>query len=974
MTTLEAKQKIGNYRVLEVKPLPHLQGQYIRLEHEPTGARHIHIACPDDNNAFCVTFPTVPQDSTGIAHILEHIVLAGSERYPVRDPFFSMIPRSLATFMNALTYPDRTAYPFSTRVEKDYYNLLEVYLDACFFPRIDYEAFRQEGWRYHFAEPENPGSPLQYGGVVLNEMKGMMSTPAYVMFRNLGQAIFPGLTYANNSGGDPRHIPELTWEALKAFHARHYHPSNAYFYSYGNLPLEKTLGYIERHALSRFSRTEPGTAIPDQVRFSAPRRHEATYPLSPSENPDKKSQVLVAWLTTFVGDVVEVLGLSVLQRVLLANAASPLRKALLESKIGEALADGTGFNTTFREAVFAAGLKGVNPEDAERIEELILQTLREVAQNGVDKGMVEAAIHRMELESREVSNQGFPYALKVFFQLSGSYLNGGDPSLALQFDAALERLEAERARGPFFENLIRKHFLDNPHRATIVLRPDQSLTERQEREERERLERVRAALSEAEARRIVEEARALKLRQEAKEDRSVLPTLELSDIPMGFEDVPHSLKIVQGATVGLFPQPTNGISYLDLSFDFSGLSDAQLDLLPLFAFVVTRMGGGRSDYLEMAARIEAHTGGLTAGASLRSLPEDYNAFRQSFGLSGKALYRNHAEFFAILRDLLTELRWDKAHLKNLLGQLKASYEAQIVQAGHVYAMRLAARQFGGVSALRERLEGLSQIATLKRLAALDEAGLDRLLDDLEAIRRQLFRSGGLRICVSAEESVLGELEERLEALLAALPGGTGLERELPGRELLPQARTTAVAVAYNAKLFQSVPYEHPDAPALQALANLLRSEYLHKEIRERGGAYGGFAIFNPESGLFGLLSYRDPHIARSFEVYERIHDFLAQDIEAEKVKEAILGAAGDIDPLLSPDSKGRTRFFDDLAGYTLEKKRQYKERLLQVRLEDLRRVARQYLSGEAALAVISSEEKVKEANQSMARPFEVAAI
>lgn len=978
MTMLEASQKIGNYRVLEVKPLPHLQGQYIRLEHEPTGAQHIHIATPDDNNAFCVSFPTVPEDSTGIAHILEHIVLAGSERFPVRDPFFSMIPRSLATFMNALTFPDRTSYPFSTRVEKDYYNLLEVYLDACFFPRIDYEAFRQEGWHYRFAEPENPASPLQYSGVVFNEMKGAMSTPANVMFRSLGQAIFPGLTYAHNSGGDPRHIPELTWEALKAFHARHYHPSNAYFYTYGNLPLEKTLGYIERYALSRFSPIDPGTAIPDQVRFSAPRRHKATYPLAPSENPHKKSQVLVAWLTTFVGDVVEVLGLSVLQRVLLANAASPLRKALLESKLGEALADSTGFNTVFREAVFAAGLKGVNPEDAEAIEDLILDTLRGLVHNGVDQSMVDAAIHRMELESREVSNQGFPYALKVFFQMAGPYLHGGDPYLALQFDAALERLQAERARGPFFENLIRKHFLDNPHRATIVLEPDQSLTGRQEREERERLERVRATLSEAEVRRIVEEARTLELRQEAKEDRSVLPTLELSDIPMSLEDVPHTLKIVQGATVGLFPQPTNGISYLDLSFDLSGLSDAHLDLLPLFAFALTRMGGGRSDYLEMAARIEAHTGGLSAGASLRSLPEDYNAFRQSFGLFGKALYRNHAEFFAILHDLLSELRWDRAHLKNLLGQLKASYEAQIVQAGHAYAMRLAAQQFGGVAALRERLEGLSQLATLKRLATLDEAGLERLLDDLEAIRQQLFRRGGLRVCVTAEEPVLEELGEQLEELLVALPDGTGelakSERGLPERNLLPQARTTAVAVAYNAKLFQTVPYTHPDAPALQALANLLRSEYLHREIREKGGAYGGFAAFNPESGLFSLLSYRDPHIVRTFEVFAGIHDFLAQDIETPKVKEAILRAAGDIDPLLSPDSKGRTRFFDDLAGYTLEKKQQYKERLLQVRLEDLRRVARQYLSGEAALAVIGSEEKVKEANKMMAHSFEMAAI
>jgi presequence protease len=976
MAVLEPNAKIGKYTIVKTGNLPHLGGEYLELLHQATGARHIHIACPDDNKTFTVVFPTVPQDSTGIAHILEHIVLAGSERFPVRDPFFAMGPRSLSTFMNALTAPDATYYPFSSRNIKDFFNLLEVYLDATFFPKIDYPSYRQEGWRYEFEQMDDPTSPLKYGGVVFNEMKGGMSSPSSVMWREIGKAVFPDLTYANNSGGDPRYIPDLTHQALKAFHARHYHPSNAYFYTYGDMDLEQTLGVIERYVIGRFSRIDPNTEIPDQPRFKAPVRHEAVYPLGPSEEIQKKSQVLLAFLTTFIGNKVDILGLSVLEKVLLSNAASPLRKALIESKIGEALADGTGLQDSYREVVFAAGLKGVNPEDTDKIEALVLDTLRELAREGVDEAMVDATIHRMELESREVSNSGWPYSLKVFFQLLGAYMNNGDAFEALQFDAALKTIQAERAKGGFFEGLIRKYFLDNPHRATIVLKPDQAMTERLEAEERSKLDKIRAAFSDGQVQEIIRESLELKRRQETPEDLSVLPTLELSDIPMVMEDVPHHIKGVEGARVGFFPQPTNGISYLDIQTDIAGMPDRLKDLVPLFSFVVTKMGAGKSSYLEMAARIEASTGGIGAGVGQRTFPNDTAQFKQSFTLSGKALYRNHAAFLGILHDFLTDLKWDKVHLKNLLGQLKAGFEARVVQAGHMFVWYLAENQLGGKASLQERLEGLTQLATLKRLATLDDAGLDGLLADLDAIRAYLFRNANLNICITSEESQLGELETQLGALLRALPAGAaaGESAVLPAKNLAPVARTTAVPVAYDAKIFPTVPYSHPDAPVLLALANLLRSEYLHKEIREKGGAYGGFSATRPENGTFALLSYRDPHIVRTFKVFDGIHAFLSRDLEAEKVKEAILGAAGDVDPLLSPDNKGRVRFFSDLAGYTLEQKSQFKKRLLSVTLEDLRRVAQTYLSGEAALAVISSEEKVKEANIEMGNIFSVAAI
>jgi hypothetical protein len=971
------EQRVGLYQITQVAPLPHLGGQFFHLIHQPTGARHIHIACPDDNKGFAVAFPTVPQDDTGVAHILEHIVLAGSQRFPVRDPFFSMGPRSLSTFMNAMTASDATIYPFSTRNHKDFFNLLEVYLDACFFPRIAYDSYRQEAWRYEFAEMENPQSALKYMGVVFNEMKGGMSVPATVMWRERAKVIYPDLTYARNSGGDPAYIPDLSWEALKAFHAHHYHPSNSYFLTYGDLDLEKTLAMIESQALRRFERLAIDTRIPNQPRFTTPRRAEAVYPVGPNEPLEKKAQVLVSWLTTDIAEGLEVLSLEVLERVLLANASSPLRKALIESGIGQALADSTGFSTGYREAAFGAGLKGVNPQDAEKIESLILGVLREQAEQGVDQAMVDAALHRLEIENREVSNAGAPYALKLYFQLSGAYLWGGDPYQALQFDHHLAELNRRRQTEPYFENLIRRYFLGNPHRVTLTLKPDPELQARQEAEEQQKLAQVRAALSEAKVQEIIAEARALKARQEAAEDKSSLPMLQVSDIPMVLEDVPYTPKQISGAKVGLFPQPTNGLAYVDVAFDFSGLPDSAKDLLPVFAFVLTKMGAGKSNYLDMATRIEAYTGGLTAAVGVRNQPDNLENFFQNFGLSGKVLYRNLEPFFAILKDFLTDLRFDKAHLKNLLGQYQAAYESRLLPQGHSFVLALAAAGLSSATALRERLEGLSQLAQAKRLSELDDEGLDGLIRQLESIRDRLFSGQCISVCVTAEEKELGKIESRVTELLAALPMSRSRTASPKAAEALPtaQARTTAVPVAYNAQVWPAVPYTHPDAPALLLLSNLFRAEYTHKEIREKGGAYGGYAVSRIEQGYFAFVSYRDPHIVRTFKVYEGAVDWLKHfNLSEEKLTEAILGAAGDVDPLLSPDSKGRTRFADDLAGFTLERRLEFKRRLLQTSKADLLRVAQTYLVGPGSRAIIGNEEKIREANGAMGGVFEVKAV
>ncbi len=971
------------YRVRRLADLPLLHGTYIELLHEPTGARHVHIARPDDNNVFAVTFPTIPSDSTGVAHILEHIVLSGSRRFPVRDPFFAMLPRSLATFMNAMTSETWTAYPFATRNEKDFYNLLDVYLDACFFPNLDEYSFLQEGHRLEFTDPDDSSTPLRYTGVVYNEMKGAMATAPNRMARAVAEALFPDLPYAFNSGGEPRHIPELTAEALRRFHAEHYHPSNAYFYTYGDLPLETTLERIEDTVLSHFEHRAIDVRIPDQPTFPAPRAVAAPYPLAAAENDGRKSQVLVAWRTVPVADSFATLAFEVLEDVLLGSEAAPLRRALIESRLGKALADGTGFDTATREAVFAAGLKDIAAADAEAVEELILTTLRRLVAEGLDPELVDGAMHGVEIDSREVSNAGAPYGLKLLFSIAGAYLYDGDPQQALLLEENLARLAAERSKGRFFEDLIDRTLLQNPHRVRILLTPDDQLTAREEAEEAQRAAAVRERLTDEEVSRIVARAQELRVRQQSPGDVSCLPTLTLGDIPVEYERIPQEMQALDGGCLGLFAQPTNGLTYVDIAFDVAHLSDEELELLPVLAYVLPRLGAGRYDHIQMAARVNRFTGGIGASVGLRTAPDDLARQERGFSLHGSALYRNHAALLDILADFLTGLHFEPDHLADLFGQYRASLESRILSAGHLYSIALADAQLSPQGSLRERLSGLSQLAVARRLASLTPQELATTVEHLEHLRDAVFRRGAVNACVTSEEAQLPALGDSVGGLVRSLSADGSREPHPPAKaDTTPAAggcravaRTAAVPVAYVARVFRTVPFTHPDAPALMVLGNYLRATHIHREVREKGGAYGGRSMSQPENGLFVFMSYRDPQLVATLRAFSSAIDFVLRQKPSERtLTEAILESAGDVDPLLSPDTKGRDRFFSDLAGYTLERRTAFRRQLLAVRADDLVRVAEAYLRDGDAVAAIGGEELITKANAELDGWFEVSPV
>ncbi len=933
--------------------------------HAATGARHFHLDAEDDNNAFLVAFLTVPRDSTGVAHILEHTSLCGSRRFPVRDPFFMMIRRSLNTFMNAFTASDWTAYPFATRNRKDFDNLLEVYLDAAFFPRLDRMDFAQEGHRIERARPGEPDSELVYKGVVYNEMKGAMSPPVAQVGQRLQSLLFPGITYHHNSGGDPSEIPSLTWEMLHAFHARQYHPSNAVLMTYGDLPAARHQEAFERLALGQFERREIDVSIPDERRYPEPRRTFDHYAANETETA-ARTHHLMGWLLGRAGDPDEAMRARLLAGVLLEHGGSPLRRALETTELGTAPSELSGLDDSTREASFSCGIEGSEVEHADAFETLVLSVLDDLARDGVPREEIESVLHQIELGQREITGGGFPYGLRLMVRGLGPILHGADGLAALDIDTSLESLRSEAEDPDFIRHLVRDKLLDNPHRVRLTMAPDPDLPGRRASEERGRLEALRGGMSEADLAAVDEAAAALKRRQEADEDPSILPKV-------GIEDIPEDLAIPEGEETSFGPAPgvwfpagTNGLSHLQVVVDLPPLSPELLALLPAYCDCVTEVGSAGRDYLATQARQAAVTGGLGASLSVSTSQEDLERLQGWFVLSGKALARNQGALAELLAETLATPRFDEPErLRELVAQGRAHAEAHITRSGHLLAMSAAGAGLGRYAALEDEWHGVRGIRSLKRLDdSLAESGaLAGFAARLEAIRDAVAAS-------RVEILAVGEALEPAAACAGELARSiaNGAERSTPfdpesgadWRERNPsrEAWLTTSEVSFCARAFPAVPQGHPDAPALRVLGPYLRNTWLHRAVREQGGAYGAGAGYSADAGAFRFFSYRDPRIAATFTDFETaVRQILDERQDEAHLEEAILGVISDLDRPNSPAGEAIGSYFGTRHGRDPAQRRRYRRAVLRVTLDDLRRAAERYLvPGRARDAVVTSED------------------
>lgn len=948
------------FELLRREPIASLNLTVESYRHTVTGARHLHLVVDDPHNAFLVAFLTVPLDSTGVAHILEHTALCGSQRYPVRDPFFMMVRRSLATFMNAVTANDWTAYPFSSLSRKDFDNLMQVYLDAAFFPSLQPLDFAQEGYRIELEKPNDPQSPLVYRGVVYNEMKGALSAPSRILGDTISKYLFPTTTYHYNSGGDPVEIPNLTWEGLQAFHARHYHPSNAIFMTFGNIPAAEHQAQFQERVLQSFDFMPVDISIPAEQRLLAPIQVTTPYAIEVGGEVTNKTYIVLGWLLGSSTDQKEMLKAHLLNGVLLDNSASPLLYALETTPLGSAPAPICGMDTSSKEMVFVCGIEGSEPERAAAVEQLILDVLQQVATDGVPLQQVESVLHQLELHRREISGDGWPYSLHLMLSALPAMLHGGDPVAALALDAILDSLREEIKDPEFIKSLARDWLLNNPHRVRLVMTPDPHLNERLAQEEAARLADKKAQMDAAALQALMEAAERLKKRQEEEDDAEILPKLHLADVPVDLPIPVGSSDVVGQIPIAWFPCTTNRLVYQQLILETPILEETLLDLLPLFSSCLAEVGSGGRDYLQTQAWQASVCGGIGARTTVRGGVSNVAHFTSALTLSAKALTRNQEALTQLVWETYCTPRFDELErLRELIAQMRAGAEQQVTNNGHGLALSAAAAVFNPAAALNNRWGGLVAIARLKALDNTldDPQALLAFAHNLEAIQEKM-RQAPVQLLVAGETQDFAVMADALKArwAMATAPVPVARLTTHPLSQQNKLAWSTVATVNFCAKAYAAVSYTHPDAPVLAVLGPFLKYGYLHKAIRERGGAYGSGAGLDLDTGTFRFFSYRDPRLTETLADFDRSLQWLLESSHpADTLEQAILGVIGSIDKPGSPAGDAKRAFHDALHGRTAQQRRLFRSRVLQVSEADLQRVVQTYLAPEmASVAVVSN--------------------
>ena len=936
------------------------------FEHRGTGAMHLHLESSYQENVFMVALRTVPTDSSGVAHILEHTVLCGSERFPVRDPFFLMIRRSLNTFMNAFTASDYTAYPFASQNRKDFDNLLDIYLDAVFFPRLDPLDFAQEGHRLEFEIPDDPESRLAYKGVVYNEMKGDTSSPLSVLYDTLKSYLFPTSTYHFNSGGDPAHIPELTYDQLMRFYRRHYHPSNAIFMTFGDIPAVTLQESFETKVLSRFGRLDEKIEIRPEQRYTETQRIQGSYAVDDVTELSDKTHIVMGWLLGPNTDLGLLLKCNLLSDVLLDTSASPLRRALESSGLGANASPLCGLEESNFEMSFFCGVEGSNPDQQAAVEALILETLERVAKDGVPKENIEACLHQLELNQREIGGDGYPYGLQLIFSTMSAIIHRGDPIALLDLDAALVQLRVEVAAPDFFQKLVRQLLLDNTHRVSLALNPDAKLNQAMREAEIARLAAIKQSLSEAQKADIVAQAQALQARQDQEEPLELLPKVSLADIsPKAAAPQGVHTTLGNGLKLSSYAAGTNGLTYHQVVLDLPALPAHLLQLLPLYTNLLTEVGSGGRDYLETQHLQHGMTGGLSAYTAVRGEVSDPDALLAHLVLSSRTLNSKSDDMIVLLNEtFVTPDFRETARVREIVKHMRVRREGGITSSGHTLAMTAASSYLRPVSRLNHQLTGLAGIEQLKGLdsALDDEARLEQLIVDLESLQ-SIVLGGQPRLLVVCDRAELASANQRVEQVWQGFQGQSQVERfacdfDTPQAS---QAWITTSQVNFCASAFATVAEAHEDAPALSVLAGVLRNGFLHKVLREQGGAYGGGAGHDSGNGIFRFYSFRDPNLLSTFDAFEEsVAWLLRTDISGDLIEESILGIISSLDAPGSPAGVARQAYHNQLFGRSVEHRHKVRQAILGVSADDVKRVAQQYLQGPGARAVVCHEDSARE--------------
>jgi hypothetical protein len=966
MTTMHGFELLREQQIPELNTLARL------YRHAATGAELLSLVNDDENKVFGITLRTPPADSTGIAHILEHAVLCGSRKYPLKEPFVELLKGSLQTFLNAMTYPDKTCYPVASQNLQDFYNLVDVYLDAVLYPLITPDTLKQEGWHYEVA-----GDKLVYKGVVYNEMKGAYSSPDTLHYRAVQQSLFPDNAYGVDSGGNPANIPDLTYDQFKAFHTDFYHPSNARVFFYGDDPEEERLRLIDA-AFSEFARRNVDSSIPLQQPFREPRRVERSYPAG--QSGAAKAMVALNWLMPDPVDAQQSLTLAILEHILLGTSASPLRKALIDSGLGENLT-GSGFGE-LHQWYFTVGLKGVAAEHIGAVEELIQQTLARLAEGGIDPQTIEASVNTIEFRLRENNSGGYPRGLVLMLRSLDTWLYGDDPIAPLAFEAPLATIKARLAHeARYFEGLIARLILNNPHRTTVVLRPDPEQGKREAAAEQERLAQARATMNAEDLERIAEEAERLRAAQEAldpPEAVAKLPSLTLADIDRAIKTTPTALSEI-GTTRALYHELfTNRIIYLDIGMNVRTLPQEFLPYVTLFGRALLETGTESESSVQLTQRIGRATGGIWT-QHYTSAVRGKSVGTAWLFLRGKAMPEQAGEMLAIMRDVLRTARLDnQERFRQIVLEEKASREAGLVPGGHTVVNGRLRAQFNEADWAGEQISGVSYLQFLRRLIQAVEEEWPTVQAVLEQIRTVLVNRNALICNITTDAEGWAAFEPELAAFLDRLPAGSVTPAAwAPRRPPEFEGLTIPAQVNYVGKGADLYRLGYELHGSALVITRYLRTSYLWDKIRVQGGAYGGFCAFDNLSGVFSYLSYRDPNLLATLKVYDETSRFLRElALNETELSRAIIGAISDLDSYQLPDARGFSAMLRILNGTTDEDRQRIRNEVLDTSAADFRAFADvlDRVRDEGRIVVLGGEETIGAANAELGEKLEVSRL
>lgn len=958
---MELNKIYSGFRLNRIERIEEINGTAYEMKHEKSGARLIYIDSPDSNKVFNIAFRTTPQDSTGVAHIMEHSVLCGSRKFPLKEPFVELVKGSLNTFLNAMTYPDKTMYPVASKNDKDFHNLMDVYLDAVFYPRAanDPEILMQEGWHY---ELENVDDELTYKGVVFNEMKGVYSSPDSILERELMHELFPDTTYGVDSGGNPEVIPELTYEGFQEFYRTHYHPSNSYIFLYGTMDIEEQLRFINDEYLSHFDAIEVDTEVTLQAPFNEGKIVTYPYSIGSDESIDNRTLHALAYVLPAVTPE-QSLAFEVLTHALLTSPAAPLKQVLVKAGIGS---DVSGYYLdSIRQPMWAVHASGSNMDKQMELQSIVEATLTKLCEEGIDKELLEASLNSIEFALRENDFGGRPIGLAYVIRMMDNWLYGNDPLELLHYEESLKNIR-KGLHGTYFEDLIRHSILENNHKALVSMYPECGLQEKKDRDVKEQLANIKASMSQDELEAIVEQTKRLKIRQETPDSEEALasiPLLELSDLNPYIEEVERRESTIGATKVHFVPTFTKGINYVAYYFHLDGLTEEELFYADILSDIIGRIDTTRP-YADVAKDINLNLGGLSSDITAIAKDGKRDEFTPLMIVRSKALHAKLPDLCRIVNDVIHYADYsDVNRLTELVQENKAIWDNEAFRRGNTIVSQRVMAQVSKVGKFRDA-GNLGYYQKISELAT-NPAALPLLPDKLSDVARKIFRANNVEIMFVGEDGELAVFTELMTPLLSEWS-----TESLP-RNVLQLTNTfgndgiaTAGKVQYVAQGGNFIDHGFKHVGPMSVLETILRYEYLWIRIRVQGGAYGAFANFFDDGNMI-FCSYRDPNLVETYNVYKELPEYLRSfTLSDREMRKYIIGTMSGLDLPMTPALRGPRAMGIYFSGANIADKVEFRKQVIACKPEDIVALADvvESVLKDNHICSMGNETKIKESN------------